>query len=117
MSFFQYGNHCPKYTDAVLTALIKRGRARNLTAICNCGPKVLTLSRLAELSQQKKSVYCLGCFGLKPAAVIMSLQARIVHQLLTDGRVHEYQPIAKSRHKKLDAVRARLLGTLNSHAR
>lgn len=53
-----------------------------------CGERVTTLSRLIELSMQRKSVTCpkTYCFrGPMPAAFVSNLQGTIINRLLNSG--------------------------------
>lgn len=75
---------------------IESGRRRakaNATARKRCGEPVRHLNELAALSNAARSVYVAPWWGLMPAAFLMSMQARIVHRLISEGRVFRYNPM------------------------
>lgn len=62
---------------------------------------VTSLDRLMVLAAQRRSVYLMGSFGLRPAAWVANLQGRHLHFLFSSGLVLEYPAGKKTRAVRL----------------
>lgn len=69
---------------------IERRAAVNRTARLRIGAKVPTVERLAELAEQKRSVYVANSWGLLPAVVVMNMPAVLVCKAIKRGCVFYY---------------------------
>lgn len=70
----------------------ERRRKANLTASANCGIKVRSVEHLHSLALGKRSVFCVGCWGLLPASVVMNMATVIVFNAIKRGAMFEYSP-------------------------
>lgn len=75
---------------AYLDKLIARTRKANETAKSRRGRRVRSVEELCRLAEARRSVYCDGCWGLKPAAVIANMTAAHLAREIREGRVFTY---------------------------
>lgn len=69
-------------------------KGRQWPSLCQCGARIWTLKQLINAAQWKRAVIGNSTFVTRPrpAAFIVSMQARIVYKLLQDG-LWFYKPI------------------------
>ena len=63
----------------------------NATAANNLGPKITSVERVAQLADEKKSVFSCNTWGLLPAVVVMNMATSQVHRAVTSGSLFEYR--------------------------
>jgi hypothetical protein len=78
----------------------ERRTKTNRTASAKRGACVKSIEHLAKLAEEKRSVYCRGCWGLLPAIVVMNMRTGAVYDAIKGGSVFEYSVLANSRDER-----------------
>ena len=71
---------------------VERRRKANLTASAHRGIKVRSVEHLDSLAMAKRSVFCVGSWGLLPASVVMNMATICVFNAIKRGAMFEYYP-------------------------
>ena len=74
----------------------ERRTKTNRTASAKCGACVKSIEHLAKLAEEKRAVYCNGCWGLLPAIVVMNMRTGAVYDAIKKGGVFEYSALANA---------------------
>jgi hypothetical protein len=75
-----------------LRRTVERRRKTNATAATRAGRPVRSVEELAALARDRRSVFCVGAWGLLPAVVVMNMAASQVHRAIQSGRMRRYTP-------------------------